>query len=222
MKNTELNLSVGSTMHVDLETDGNHESYPVTLIGYLDGKSLLVTMPQREGVPLHLDDGSDFIVRYTSGDSNYAFESAVIGTSLKPYPHLHLKYPEGVQGVMLRRGIRVPLENLAIMLMMTDGEKKISVAMTDISLSGARLVAPSHIGSVGDEFAIEMPTSPEVCAQGVVLPCVIRYIREEKSATSRAKRIVHHGVEFRELEKQAHRFVERFIKDQVSQQRGSE
>lgn len=222
MKKTAMNLSIGSTLHVDLEANGNHESYPVTLIGYLEGKSLVVTMPQCDSLPLQIDDSDEFIVRFTDGDSNYAFESKVIQTQLKPYPHLHLQYPDGVQGVMLRRGIRVPLENLAIMLMMTDGEKKISVAMTDISLTGARLVASTHIGTVGDEFAIEMPTSPEVCAQGVILPCMIRYIREEKSSTSRAKHIIHHGVEFRELEKKAHMFVERFIKDRVSQQRGSD
>jgi c-di-GMP-binding flagellar brake protein YcgR len=103
------------------------------------------------------------------------------------------------------------------MLVMEEAGRKLSVALADISMTGARLVAGSRLGEVGERFSIEIP---QVESEGrIALPCQVRYVREEQSATVGGKRVYHHGVEFTGLDRQALVFIERYIGEKVAQLR---
>lgn len=212
-----FNLVVGSTLQLQPEgMESEEQSQPVTLIGYLDGESILVSQPATQDYPV----GASLVVRFESGDNLYAFESEVIQACDTPFPYLHLRYPAGVQGVMTRRSVRFPVNDMAMMLVMEEDGRKMSVALADISLAGARLVAGVRLGEVGDRFSIEIPHTHHGGAERVVLPCEIRYVREESSQTS-GKRVFHHGVEFTGLSKKALVFIEHYIGDRVVERRGA-
>lgn len=217
MDKPTLNLVVGSVLQIELPQAGIHE-VPVTLIGYVPGRSIMV-MPQAEAKTrqiLHVGDAC--VARFESGDNLYAFDTQVLCLAEQPFLHAHLAYPQGVQGTMVRRSQRVPVNDVVMMLVMEEAGRKLSVALADISLSGARLVAGSRLGEIGERFSIEIPHLGGGAEERVVLPCRVRYVREERSHTA-DKRVYHHGVEFIDLNRQAWIFIERYIGDKVTEQR---
>ncbi|MBI5041154.1 MAG: PilZ domain-containing protein, partial [Gammaproteobacteria bacterium] len=191
--------------------------------GYVPGRSIMV-MLQSAAEPATrqlLRMGDPCVVRFESGDNLYAFDTQVLCLAEQPFVHAHLAYPQGVQGTMVRRSQRVPVNDVVVMmLVMEEAGRKLSVALADISLSGARLVAGSRLGEIGERFSIEIPHIGTAGAERVALPCVVRYVREEQSVSAGGKRVYHHGVEFTELSRQALVFIERYIGDRVVEQRG--
>ncbi len=211
-----FNFVVGSTFQFQA-AGGMEESLSVRLIGFLEPESLMVTHPLApDGQLLPLVSGDSVVIRFGSGDNLYAFESRVRAVCEQPFPYLHLDYPRGVQGTMTRRAVRFPVNDMAMMLVMEEDGQKISVALADISYSGARLVAGSRLGEVGERFSIEIPHQGSKGAERVVLPCEIRYVREENGQTS-GRRRYHHGVEFTGLGPAALRFIETYIGDKLAE-----
>lgn len=216
-----LNLVVGSTLQ--LEVAGSRLGViPVTLIGYAPGRSMMIMLSEtaEAGLKLPLQDGDACVVRFECGDNLYAFDTQVLSVADVPYLHAHLAYPQGVQGAMVRRSQRVPVNDMVMMLVMEEAGRKLSVALADISLSGARLVAGTRLGEIGERFSIEIPHMGQSGSERVALPCRVRYVREEQSVSASAKRVYHHGVEFSELSRQAQLFIERYIGEKVAEQRG--
>lgn len=221
MHKPTLNLVVGSTLQIELPQAGA-PAMPVTLIGYAPGRSIMV-MPQSAAAPAtppRLRAGDPCVARFESGDNLYAFDTQVLCLAEQPFVHIHLAYPQGVQGATVRRSQRVPVNDVVMMLVMEEAGRKMSVALADISLSGARLVAGSRLGEIGERFSIEIPHIGKSGSERVVLPCCVRYVREEPSASAGGKRVHHHGVEFTELSRSAQVFIERYIGDRVAEQRG--
>ncbi|MBI5463118.1 MAG: flagellar brake protein [Gammaproteobacteria bacterium] len=221
MHKPTLNLVVGSTLQIELPQAGS-PTVAVTLIGYVPGRSIMVMLQSAAEPdarqPLRM--GDPCVVRFEAGDHLYAFDTQVLCLAEQPFVHAHLAYPQGVQGTMVRRSQRVPVNDVVMMLVMEEAGRKMSVALADISLSGARLVAGSRLGEIGERFSIEIPHIGTVGTERVTLPCRVRYVREEQSVSAGGKRVYHHGVEFAELSRQALIFIERYIGDKVAEQRG--
>jgi len=212
-----VNFIVGSSVFLSTVEGDERSVYEARVLGYADRQSLMITLPKQNNTPLLVADGDRFIVRYVENENAYAFETQVLQCCEKPFGYLHLSYPEGVQGVMLRRSQRVKLnekQRPSIRLSMHDGKNSISVSMADISLAGAQLTSPSRLGSINDQFTIDMHLGQSDTP--VSLPCVIRYVRSE---INNDQDIFHHGVEFHEMDAQAQTFINRFIAEQVNQQR---
>lgn len=222
MDKPTLNLVVGSVLQ--LETPQYHgAAVPVTLIGYVPGRSILVMLAAsaETGTRLALHTGDPCVVRFESGDSLYAFDTQVLWQAEQPFVHVHLAYPQGVQGTLVRRSPRVQVNDMVMMLVMEEAGRKLSVALADISLLGARLVAGSRLGEVGERFSIEIPHIGQSGNERVALPCRVCYVREEQSLSPGGKkRVYHHGVEFADLNREALLFIERYIGDKVAEQRG--
>lgn len=213
----QINFMVGATVFLSCADQEGGAIYEATILGYADKQSLMITQPKERNTPLLVTAGDKFIVRYVGDENAYAFQAQVLQTCEKPFGYLHLSYPEGVQGVMLRRSQRVKLDKEqrpAIRLSMHDGKNSISVSMADISLAGAQLTSSHRLGNIDDKFTIDMHLGHS--DKPVSLPCVIRYVRTEMDDETG---IYHHGVEFHEMDAQAQTFINRFITEQVNQQR---
>lgn len=223
MDTPTLNLVVGSLLQLELPQHHKGGALPVTLIGFVPGRSLMVMLAPDAAMefPPALRTGDACVVRFESGDSVYAFDTQVQWRSEQPFVHVHLAYPQGVQGTLVRRSPRVQVNDMVMMLVLEEAGRKLSVALADISLLGARLVAGSRLGEVGERFSIEIPHLGQSGSERVALPCRVCYVREEQSASASAnKRVYHHGVEFTDLNRQALMFIERYIGDKVAEQRG--
>jgi c-di-GMP-binding flagellar brake protein YcgR len=215
VSNISLNLIIGSSLQVERLADDTGLLHNVTLIGYKTGHTLITTAPN--DVPFA--EGERCLVRFECGDNRFAFNTHVMSTRNHPFPYLHFDYPRGVQSVMSRRNQRLPVNDLVMMLVMEDAGRKFSVALADISASGARLVANQRLGAVGEKFSIEIPNQVYQATERVVLPCAIRYVREENRVSQSGTTVFHHGVEFSGLTQKALVFIGRYISDKVVESR---
>jgi len=214
MATQSLGFSVGTNLSLDIHGTEETEHFQVCLIGYSTNRSVLITMPQKDNKPTAIEEGTDVIIRYIGDNKVYAFKSKVLHARTDPYPYLHLEYPEGIQGIMMRRAIRVPINTPVITLSMLDQKgSKIPVTMADISIDGACLISSTKIGKASDEFLINMPQIAAKCEHDINLPCMVRYTHEETEGDGTIS--YKHGVEFRQLDQVSLRFIEQFIKNSI-------
>ena len=152
----EIKLGIGDPFQIQTQVDQTENRYYVKLIGYLKGKSVLVTAPQQEGNLCYIKEGQAFVVRFFSGKNAYAFSANVIRAANVPFPHLHLSYPSQVRGLVIRSGERV---NARIICTVSIPEDTKTVAvpglLTNISIGGALLSSKRKLGEKNDLLAIK-------------------------------------------------------------------
>lgn len=102
----QIKLGIGDTIQLQFQSDVEPSRCFVTLIGYLEGQSVIVTTPIINGSLMLVREGQDFVVRLFSGKTAYAFTSMAKRVTNTPYPHLHLAYPKEVRGLVVRGSSR--------------------------------------------------------------------------------------------------------------------
>ncbi len=148
-----LKLQVGDIVqlqHVEPEKEGR---YAVTVIGFLPGESLLVTMPRVNGKVRFIREGQSFAVRLLRGSHVHGFMAKVLQTAVKPYPYLHLSFPKEVESIAVRNAERVEtrLPAEARNTRMPDTEEYWrTITIRDLSASGARLESGNPLGEAGE------------------------------------------------------------------------
>lgn len=152
----EIKLGIGDVFQVQMQIEQSESRYYVKLIGYVKGKSVLITTPEADGNLCFVREGQSFVVRFFSGKNAYAFTANVIRTSTIPFPHLHLSYPAQVRGLVVRSGERVGAR-LICSVTMHDGVKTRTAAgvVNNISVGGAMLLAREPLGRKGDIVSVK-------------------------------------------------------------------
>ncbi|MDH5301439.1 MAG: flagellar brake protein [Gammaproteobacteria bacterium] len=208
-----MNFVVGSRVLLSPSEDES-SIYEACVLGYADHQSLMITRPKHNNTPLLVADGDRFVVHYQENDTTYAFETQVLQCCEKPFGYLHLSYPEGVQGLMLRKGPRFKLaqeQRRQIRLSVQEGKQRISVTMDDVSLAGAKLISEQRLGNIDEKFIIDMQLGHN--QKPISLQCMIRYVR---SATHDQTNLHQHGVIFLDMDSDAQTFINRFITEQLN------
>ena len=152
----DIKLNIGDSFQLQTQVDQSESRYYVKLVGYLKGKSVLVTAPQQEGSLCYVKEGQAFVVRFFSGKNAYAFTSSVTKASNVPFPHLHLGYPSQVRGLVVRSGERVNAKIICT-VSYPDDSKTIATPglLTNISVGGALLSSKTKLGKRNDLLAIK-------------------------------------------------------------------
>lgn len=167
MAEDTLKLEVGTSMQLQGVGGPEAPRYQVRAVGYLPGKSVVVTMPEPNGRLVMPRIDQKFRVRMLRGESVLGFETRVLTVNNLPYPHLHLAYPAEVEGIVVRNAPRVAAEVPAMAKNMADGDEATSqrVTLADLSMTGTKLVAARPIGVVGDalhlSFEVDVAGKPE-------------------------------------------------------------
>ncbi len=152
----EIKLNIGDPFQIQTQVEQSENRYYVKLIGYLKGKSVLVTAPQFEGNLCYVKEGQAFVVRFFSGKNAYAFTSNVARVSNVPYPHVHLSYPSQVKGLVVRAGERVSTKIICAVSAPEDTKTVAAPGvLTNISVGGALLSARKKLGEKNDLLAIK-------------------------------------------------------------------
>lgn len=159
-----LNLHIGDSIRLQRISPDNNDRYNVKLIGYLPGQSLLVTMPMVDGKLHFLKEGYRFAVRILWGSDVQAFVCRVIHVALKPYPHIHLSYPEDIETVSVRNAERFDT-NLHGLVRNTQHEDRDEnwhpMLIKNLSMTGARTESVQPLGKRGERLIIRFGI--EVC-----------------------------------------------------------
>ncbi|MDJ0806562.1 MAG: flagellar brake protein [Gammaproteobacteria bacterium] len=199
----------------------NPERYAVKLVGYVPGQSLVITTPGKQGKAILVREGHAFTVRLLQGSNIFGFVAKVLAVFSKPYPHLHLSYPEEVASAVVRNAPRVPTRLRAQVsnLSVPEAQRhRLSLDLNDLSSTGCQLVSDTALGAV--EATLQISLTLEVCGSNDQLQVLgaIRNIRES-TAEGKQKSYIH-GIQFKGLNRFHQLLLCAYVLGQIAKERG--
>lgn len=171
-----LGLSIGSQFTI--QTISPVRKYPVTLIGFVEGRSILISSPLREGKEVLLEKDSVLAIRLLVGKTVCAFETKVIYRSIQPFTYYHLSYPGEIEALQVRNSERVNTNIEAQVDSDFDfmGDWPKPAYINNLSKTGARMSSPHSLGEKGHELQLAFKLEASGISLQLEMPCVIRNI----------------------------------------------
>lgn len=198
----DIKARVGDMLQVQISTDSQEIRHSVKLLGYLAGKTIMITAPSVNNTVLLLREGQHLTVRAFSGTAAYAFSSEIIKVCNSPLPYLHLSYPKSTQKVPIRASARINFDLLGAATNITHGDNAsastTAITITDISTTGAAVTAASPLGKKGDTLRIAFRARIHDIMVHPSLKCVIRSLSSADDGTHSIK----YGLQFLDLQTQ--------------------
>jgi c-di-GMP-binding flagellar brake protein YcgR len=156
-----MNLQVGVRLQFITYRRIKPVQYFSTLIGYVKDEYMIVKVPMENGTPVGLVEGERITIRVFSGMNVCSFACTVQRVFDRPLLYVHLSFPDTIQGTSLRAAMRVKVDIPAQVLPpQTDG-RAVNCALTNVSVSGARIESasslPEHGGEITLEFGLPSP-----------------------------------------------------------------
>lgn len=188
----EVNLGIGDTLQLQSQ-DEFKSRYYVNLVGYLKGKSVIVTTPTSDGKVMLIREGQGFVVRMFSGKSVYAYVATVFKVLNTPYPHLHLTYPNEVRGLVIRKKVRAKV-NLIAAVKNSHGAAA-AASVVNISTGGALVLSKAALGEKDENIDISVRVQVNETDQTITVPAVIKSVFKG-AAVEGEPAMYNHGVQF--------------------------
>ncbi len=157
-KQQTLRILAGDKLKLQKVGTESGERYSSTVIGFVPGKSLLITTPLVNDKPIIVKEGQQFAVRMLQGSYIQAFVAKVLDIAHSPYPYLHLSFPEDVESIEVRNADRVEADVpiLARNSKLPDEKSNWKQAsIKDISATGSRIESMSKIGEEDDTLVLK-------------------------------------------------------------------
>ena len=217
-----LNLTIGSILQMQASVPENSPRYPVRLIGYLPGASLVVTTPTLDGKLQIVREGQRFTARVLKGERVLAFFARVLQVSMRPYPHLHLEYPAEFQQIVVRNASRVHADIPTLVRNTqeeTEEEHFLQGAIVDLSETGAKIASSMPLAEPGERLHLKFDLTISGGDEEIGL------LSDVKNATQRVEPCedggelaVHYtGVQFRSLSRYQQILLHAWVTNQVLQ-----
>lgn len=207
---TDTAVRPGDTVHLDRSLDGSRIT--ARLIGYLKGKSIIITVPADEQGTVFLKEGESVVAKIFSGKHVLAFPCTALAVVSKPFPHLHLSYPPEVTGVVVRRSERA---NVRIIAAIDAGSEQTSGIITDLSTGGLSISSRAGSIEVGAEIQLNFKLMLADCAYLLKLRCLVRAIRANQSDVLEGAPT--YGVQFREMSAEDVLILGLFVSQQLAE-----
>lgn len=214
----DLDLTIGMSLNMELLAGSAKRRHDVQVIGYVNGETLMVTMPRENGALAKIFPNDEYIVRYFKGRNIIAFKTRVQYVTKIPFWYLHLEYPNKLEKVEIRQAERIHISLTAQTLV--EGKKHWSV-IRDISAGGAFVAVHNPIGQIGEHVELFFDLKIGEIEREVHLVGLIRNIREGKNSET-GKAEYCYGVEFMDPSEQDVVFVQGFVYEQLLKNRDNE
>jgi len=194
----ELKPRVGDAIKIQVK----EERYPVKLMGYVKGTTIMVSTPIVDGGVILLREGQPVVVRSFSGKDAYAFPSSILRVCNAPLPYLHLAYPKTVQSVTVRKTARAEFNLIGTVTNAGNPDMAASrpVRITDLSITGASFTMGELLGEKGDNLNLSFRVKlNEVDASlAITVCCTVRSVISESDVGSTADKF-RYGVQFTDV-----------------------
>ncbi len=191
----DIHMQIGDV--VQLQSSGDDPlRYTVRLLGYLKGRSVMVTAPMLDGGYAVVKQDAAFVLRFFSGKSVYGFAAHVLKVVHAPFPYLHLSYPKKVRGMRVRQGQRAAIRVIAAV---TDAVGASHAGtLVDISRGGALLAGRAAFGNTGDVIQLKFRLQFDDIDQFVQVFGVIRSVQSGND-TEGDDLTKQYGIQFTEV-----------------------
>ncbi len=199
MEDSELKLQVGETIQLQPRDGEDSRRLHGKIIGYLPGASLLVTTPRSRDKVMIIREGQPFVVRMMMGNRIVGFTSTVLRSCARPYPYLHLSFPEEMEQIVVRKAQRVPVKLFASLKNENpdfQSEKPHSATVVDISTTGAMLVADEQLGEVDDKVVLTSVLKFAGAEKMLSIPAFLRNVHADHTPGAMQEVNYYHGLEF--------------------------
>jgi c-di-GMP-binding flagellar brake protein YcgR len=212
-----LNLSVGDALQLQYYPCkiSDTERFYVRVIGFLNGQSIITTIPTDQGKVLPISENDVFAVRLLAGNSVQAFVCSIIKKSVTPYRYIHLSYPKKLESKIVRQAQRAMTKIIATVQNEEPGKSEIktkSALISDMSTAGALIESEAEIGEVGDTITTLAKIKVADIEDYVTLSAIIRRIIPKKDDSDRFK----YGIQFVALEDKDKLTIHGFVYEQIA------
>ena len=216
----KLNLTIGTTVQLQLDAPGEQPRHMVRLIGYVCGGSLIVATPTVQGKVQFVREGQVFSVRVLRGESVMGFSAKVTASNMKPYPHLHLAYPEDIEQIVVRNSARVATRIPARVRntqQPDSAEYYHEVDIIDLSETGARLASAQALGEVSEMLQVDFRIRVTGDLEDLSLLSDLKSVSERIEPHEDGERLVHlSGLQFRALNRLQQLFLHAWLMNHVA------
>jgi len=217
MKQQTLRIVVGDALQLQKVDTEAGERYSSTVIGFVPGKSLLITAPLVNDKPIIVKEGQQFAVRMLQGSHIQGFVAKVLHISMAPYPYLHLSFPEEVESKEIRNADRaetdVPI--LARNSKLADEQESWKpVSIKDISASGSKLESMSKVGDEGDILLLKLKLPIGNKEEEMELKAVIKHLEEPDNVDADEWGIYVYGIQFQEHGRLERALIRNYVLEQ--------
>jgi len=216
----DMNLKMGQPVQLQLARMSTARLY-TQLIGFLTPLAVLVTTPKipSSSGAFSIVDGDQFVCRAFAGRSAFAFQTDVLKAAHLPFPHLHLRYPQSVEAVVVRRASRVPMERPVSLINGAAAEEAATqpASLLDLSLTGAGLASPMGIAALSDAVELLIPGIEDQQPE-LRLKAVVRKVRGAEQGAEHGTDVkpqAHYGLEFIDLTPEHTRSLQNLIQQQL-------
>jgi hypothetical protein len=203
MKFEDLKLEPGYPLQLQINTGTQPARYSCRLVGYLPGRSLLLSVPKVGGKYLRFRPGQKLVVRMMVDNGIGVFACVVEAQTTDPYPIIHVSYPESVSFKGIRGATRVAVNQPIVVFSGIEDLPGVTGTIADISISGARLEMDAPIGEVGDKIRIQSSVKILEIRRNMELQAVIRSRVERSTQEIDDNLPAVYGVEFVEQDEES-------------------
>jgi len=213
-------IPIGESLHISPLTDEtNSTKYIVKFLGGLEKGGIICSAPKLNDKLVFVKEGAGFLFRAFSGKEMYNFTSIITAIYNQPYPHIHLKFPQGVYTKNFRRHHRAKANIITSIVNKTSDalkNSKLSGRMLDVSLGGASVSSSALIGNENDE--VECKFKLELFNEEVffLIPCILKKT-EESSELERGQKY-RHGLQFKEIPFEDKIMLQNFIYQKLNRE----
>ncbi|MDP1771169.1 MAG: flagellar brake protein [Methylobacter sp.] len=193
----DINLQVGSRLQMSLQNGPKQLIYYTELIGYVDGEYMIIKTPIENGLSIQIQVEEPVTLRILAGVDVFTLTCRVRSIFRAPHYYLHLGFPMDIKSVALRGAIRAKV-NLPVQVNGVAG----AGIITDISVTGAAIIAGKALGELNQEALIsfEFPIKPTNQSAHIDTSATIRSIHELPGKKQDALPRISHGISFHELD----------------------
>lgn len=193
----EMKPKVGDAVQIQIKD----ERYPVRLMGFVKGCTIMVTTPSVDGSVILLHEGQPVVVRSFSGKDAYAFSSSILRVCNAPLPYLHLAYPRAVQSVAVRKTPRAEFNLIGTVFNTGNPEFGVSrpVRINDFSVAGASFTASESVGGKGDPVSLSFRVRVNETDYYPTVACMVRSVIDESVPGAETEQL-RYGVQFTEVQ----------------------
>ena len=198
MDYSDLKIQVGDPLQLQPRDGEDSRRMHVRVIGYLPGASLLVTTPKIKDKVMIIREGQPFVVRTMVGNRIVGFTTTVLLSCARPFPYLHLSYPEDMEQITVRKAQRVRVKLFASLKNNNPDfhfEKPHPATVVDISTTGALLLSTEQLGEVGDKVMLNCAFKIGGAEKLLSIASLIRNVHVDHS-DDLGQDTFFHGLEF--------------------------
>jgi hypothetical protein len=151
----DLGLQAEHRLQIEPSSARVGEHFYTKLLGFLKGGSLIVKLPTTWKGTVPLGEGDNVTVRGFSGRIAFVFNCDVLKIRYAPYPYCHLSFPASIQGVEIRKAVRVQVNIPARVTNPRMGnDVALEATISNLSTLGVQLDSAMPLGEPGDQVTL--------------------------------------------------------------------